>query len=163
MNTSKIAVLVTHAGIIRKHKGNWSTASQQTLLDLLATYHRIVIKRRQLGYHLADLRRERLIKTIKRHRRDPDGTVCLLSSATCLTIKGCVFLYRLGVAWALKHMNNLRDKYHPPKSSSHQRETAIKADSPEPSTQGDSPFMDQEFRRKQALGPIPAHLVPLKV
>lgn len=162
MNTSKVAVLVTHAGIIRKYKGNWSTASQQTLLDLLKQFHGITIHRRQLGYHLADLRKERLIKSIKRHRRDPDGTVCLLSSATCLTIKGCVFLYRLGVTWALKHMNKLRDKYHPLSPSNSEGETANKAHPPDAQPQGDSPFMDPQFRRKKGFGPIPSQLAPLK-
>lgn len=162
MNTSKVAVLVTHASVIKKYKGNWSLASQQKVLDLLKKCHDIIIKRRQLGYHLADLRAEGFIKTIKRHRRDPDGTVCLLSSATCLTMKGCVFLYRLGQTWALKHLRNLRRTYGPRLPSSNKREAAYKAQVNDDHTQGDSPFMDPEFRRKRGLEPFPEFLAPLK-
>lgn len=162
MNTSKIAVLITQASIIKKYKGNWSFASQQTVLSLLKKCHDTVIKRRQLGYHLADLRREGLIKTIKRTRRDPDGTVCLLSSATCLTMKGCVFLYRLGQVWALKHLNNLRSKYHPTKPSPPKRETAIKAHAEPIEHQEDGRFLDPDFRERIGLDPLPAFLRPLK-
>jgi len=163
MNTSKISVLITCAGVIRKYEGNWSTASQKKILDLLKAYHNIKIQRRQLGYHLADLRTEGLIKTIKRHHRDPDGTIRPTSSATCLTIKGCLFLYRKGVVWALKHMKKLRDKYLPLEPTGSRRETANKPHSPGVDPQGDSPFMDSEFRRKKGFGPIPAQLVPSKI
>ena len=162
MNTSKYSVLVTCAGVIHKYKGNWGTASQNTILGLLKTFHDIDIKRRQLGYHLADLRSEELIRTIKRHRRDPDGTICYNSSATCLTIKGCLFLYRKGVVWALKHMKKLRDKYIPHEPTGSKWETAKKPRTPGVNPQGDSPFMDSEFRRKKGFGPIPAHLAPSK-
>jgi len=162
MNTSKISVLITCAAVIRKYEGNWSTASQNKILDLLKRYHDIKIKRRQLGYHLADLRKEEFIKTIKRHRRDPDGTIVYNSSATCLTIKGCLFLYRKGVVWALKHMKKLHDKYIPQEPTGSRRETAKSPHTPGVDPQGDSPFMDSEFRRKKGFGPIPAQLLPLK-
>ena len=162
MNTSKISVLITCASVIHKYKGNWSTASQKKILELLRTFHDIKIQRRQLGYHLADLRSEDLIRTIKRHHRDPDGTIIPTSSATCLTMKGCRFLYRKGVAWALKHMKKLRDKYIPQEPTGSKWETATKPRTPGVDSQGDSPFMDSDFRRKKGLGPLPAQLVPLK-
>lgn len=158
MNTSKVAVLITQASIIRKYKGNWCYASQQTLLDLLKKCHDTVIKRRQLNYHLADLRAEGLIKTIKRHRRDPDGTVCLLSSATCLTMKGCVFLYRLGQFWALKHLNTLRSKYLPNRNRP-KRETAKETPRPnDKQRREDNPFSNPVFRQQVGLQPQPAYL-----
>jgi len=162
MNTSKISVLITCAGVIRKYEGNWSTATQKKLLDLLKTYHDIKIHRRQLGYHLADLRTEGFIKTIKRHHRDRDGTIHPTSSATCLTIKGCLFLYRKGVEWALKHMNKLRDKYIPQEPTGSKWSTAKKPLTPGVDPQGDSPFMDSEFRRKKGLAAVPFCLRPLK-
>jgi len=163
MNTSKISVLITCASVIRKYKGNWSTASQNKILELLKKYHDVKIHRRQLGYHLADLRSEEFIRTIKRHRRDRDGTIRYNSSATCLTIKGCLFLYRKGVEWALKHMKKLRDKYIPQGPTGSRWETANKPLTPGVDPQGDSPFMDSEFRRKKGFGTIPAHLLPSKV
>ncbi len=111
MNVTKIAVLTTIGAIIKKYKGNWSFASQKRMLELLKQIHTIPIKRRQLCYHLADLRAARLITTIKRHRRDENGQICLMSSATALTVGGCVLLFRLGNRWALKQLEFLKSRY----------------------------------------------------
>lgn len=158
MKTTKLAVLITHASIIKKYNGNWSYASQQTVLNLLKTCHDTVIKRRQLGYHLADLREEGLIKTIKRSKRNEDGTLCLLSSATCLTMKGCVFLYRLGLTWAMQHLNKLRNKYLPPSNTHKKRETAERNQASSPLRPKNNPFLDPVFRQQVGLEPAPAYL-----
>lgn len=151
MNLSKIAVLTTLAAIIKKYKGNWGTASQQRLLELLATYHHIDIKRRQLGYHLADLRTEKLITTIKRHNRDENGQVCLLSSATALTMKGCLTLYRLGNLWALKHLRYLKQRYLPAPLDISISEKMHKSAAPRRSSRKLNPFLDPGFRADLGL------------
>lgn len=114
MNTTKISTLITLAKIIEKYKGNWSYASQKTILALLKQYHGITINLRALNYHLSDLRKLGLIRTYKRHHRNPDGTCVLLSSATALTIKGCAYLYAKGVDWTIKQMRYLKSRYTPP-------------------------------------------------
>jgi len=111
MNVTKIAVLTTVAAIIKKYHGNWSLASQKRMLELLEQIHLIPIKRRMLCYHLADLRAAKLITTIKRHKRDANGQICLMSSATALTVGGCVLLFRLGNRWALKQLQYLKSRY----------------------------------------------------
>ena len=111
MNVTKIAVLTTVGAIIKKYQGNWSLASQNKMLELLKQIHTIPIKRRMLCYHLADLRAAKLITTIKRHKRDSNGQICLLSSATALTIGGCVLLFRLGNRWALTQLKFLKSRY----------------------------------------------------
>jgi len=162
MNTSKISVLVTCAGVIRKHKGNWSTASQNKILDLLKAFHNTAIKRRQLGYHLADLRKEGFIKTIKRHHRDPNGTIHPTSSATCLTMKGCHVLFRLGQTWAMRHFNKLRKAYGPLLGDAPPRKRGSQPILIDTSYDGDNPFMDSQFRRKKGLTAVPLPLRPLK-
>lgn len=115
---SKTSLLVTVGSIIRKYEGNWCYAGQTRILELIKDIHGIDIKRRQLNYHLADLREGGLIRTIKRTRRNADGTITLLSSATCLTQKGCWRLIQLGVRWAISHLRKLKRKYMPPSPES---------------------------------------------
>lgn len=107
-NHSKTSLLVTIAHVIKVHDNNWCYATQSKLIELLAQHHQVDIKQRQLNYHLRDLRDAGFIKTIKRTRREEDGTLTLMSSATCLTIKGCLRLFQLGMAWALRHLKKLK-------------------------------------------------------
>lgn len=159
MNISKVAVLTTHAAVIRKHKGNWSYTSQSKVLKLLKQYHRIEIHRRMLCYHLADLREGGLIKTIKRTRRLKDGTLTLLSSATALTIKGCLLLYRLGNRWALKQLHYLKKRYLPSQDKPQSQGSppqGIRYSEQQPKA---SRFLDPGFRIALGLEPFP----PFKV
>jgi hypothetical protein len=66
-----------------------------------------------LNYHLADLRKAGLIKTIRRTHRKSDGTLCLQTSATCLTPLGYLELWKLGCGWAKKMYDSLIKKYNP--------------------------------------------------
>ena len=153
MQRTKISTLVTLGKIIAKYNTNYCYASQNTLLDLLEKFQNIKIERRMLNYHLADLRREGLIKTIRRNSRRDDGTFCLLSSATCLTIKGARLLYKMGSSWALRHFNSLRKKYMPQKAAdSKSILEASEHKSTEPTaSQLKNPYLDQESRRKMGL------------
>lgn len=158
MQRTKVATLVTLGKVIEKYKSNWCYASQNTLLNLLEKHQNILIHRRMLNYHLADLRIENLIKTVRRNKRLEDGTLCLLSSATCLTLKGAYLLYKMGSLWALRHLKRLKGKYGPdpdkkakrPKSPTHQVETYNQV---EPSK---NPFLDKKCRKKMGLPDIPS-------
>lgn len=105
--------LTTIAGVIQKHRKNWCTASQNKLLELLATWHKTQINRRSLNYHLKDLREAGLIRTIKRTKRNPNGTICLLTSATCLTLEGYKLILKMGNTWAKAKIESLKKKYWP--------------------------------------------------
>jgi hypothetical protein len=113
MRSTKIQVLSTVAAIIRKHKNNYCVASQEKIIELLETWYWTKIKRRMLNYHLADLRKFGLIKSIHRTHRNSDGTICLMTSATCLTSLGYRELWALGCEWAKKKMDALTRKYNP--------------------------------------------------
>lgn len=159
MNITKVAVLTTLAAIIKKYKGNWSTAAQDTLLKLLNDFHDISIKRRMLGYHLADLRAAKLITTIRRNKRDDNGQLCLLSSATALTIKGCLLLFRLGNRWALKHLKYLKHRYQPQPPAPEKTLKPARGAPPQRSRGEDNPFLDPRFRATLGLPANP----PIKV
>ena len=112
MSTStKISLLTTIGHIIDKYTSNYCTASQAKLLDLLKNIHGIDIKRRCLNYHLHDLRESGLIISIRRTWRRKDGTLCLRTSATCLTADGWSQLARLGWTKAVVYYKRLRQKY----------------------------------------------------
>jgi len=156
MQHTKVATLVTISKVIQKHSKNWCYASQNTILNLLSSFHNIGIHRRMLNYHLTDLRRAGLIKTWRRTKRNEDGTFCLLSSATCLTMKGALFLYKLGSSWALRHFNALKKKYLPSRPST-QKDIGKTPGSPWETPRKDldqNPFLDATCRLKMGLPPI---------
>ncbi|MBA7627047.1 hypothetical protein ES703_34508 [subsurface metagenome] len=160
MQHTKVATLVTISKVIQKHSKNWCYASQNTILNLLTLFHNIAIQRRMLNYHLADLRAQGLIKTYGRTHRNENGTLCLLSSATCLTMKGALFLYKLGSLWALRHFKALKKKYTPQPAASPQ-EPGKTPGSPWETPRKDldqNPFLDAACRSKMHLSPIPPKL-----
>lgn len=115
MRSTKLQTLTSIAAVIRKYKKNYCTASQEKLIELLVKYHGVSIQRRMLNYHLADLRKLGLIKTVRRTHRNKDGTLCLETSATCLTPSGYLELLKLGCEWAKKKYDQLMSKYFPKK------------------------------------------------
>lgn len=157
MLPTKIATFVTISKVIQKHNTNWSYASQNTYLNLLLSHHNIHIHRRMLNYHLADLRAQGLIKTYRRTHRNDNGTICLLSSATCLTMKGALSLYKMGNLWALRHFKSLKKKYSPqPTSSPKETGKTPELIGKDPVKGIDkNPFLDAACRSKMGLPPLP--------
>ena len=155
MRNTKYDVLITIQAIIKRYQGNWCYASRQTTLELLAKYHDVIIGYRMLGYHLADLRDAGLIKTYRRTFREADGTICLLTAARCLTIKGCKYLLQRGVEWAKHHLNKLKLKYipHAPGKPIDDEELRVRDKVPHPT--GESPFLDPGHRRRLGLPDAP--------
>lgn len=111
MKNTKYAILLTVFFVMRRYKSFWCYSTQMHMLELLEKYHRIKISRRQLNYHLHDLRTQGFLKTWKRHKRDGTGKICLVSSASCITLKGCYYLVRKGVSLAIFHMKQLRKRF----------------------------------------------------
>ena len=137
MRSTKVQVMTTLAAVIRKYKKNYCIASQEKLIELLVKYYDVSIQRRMLNYHLADLRKFGMIKTVRRTHRNKDGTLCLETSATCLTPIGYHELWKLGCEWAKKKYNELMSKYFPKKIDS---EVAP------------APLAEEEQRRRRTLG-----------
>ncbi len=155
MRTVKYDVLVTITAILRKYGGNWCYASRFKMLELLKNYHGIDIGYRQLGNHLADLRNAGLIKSIRRIHRRSDGTICLLTSARCLTMAGCKYLISRGFTWAKNHLQRLKAKYMPPEPG---KPNGVKTpqDQEIPGRKnGKKPYQDPDFREKRGLKPLP--------
>lgn len=113
MRNTKVQLMSSVAAVIRKYKKKYCTASQEKLIELLADHYGVTIHRRMLNYHLADLRKFGLIRTIRRTHRNKDGTLCLQTSATCLTPAGYWELWKLGCEWAKKMYNKLIARYCP--------------------------------------------------
>lgn len=112
---TKTAVLITVAAVVKKYGKFYSYASQKKLLELLKEHHGIIIGRRQLNYHLGDLEQAGLIKRQRRNHRKTDGTLCLLSTAICITIKGANRLWKIGIEWGKRHLQRLKGRYAKPK------------------------------------------------
>ena len=147
MRSTKLQLLTTIAAIIRKYDKCFCFASQATFIKLLGQHYHVHIKVRQLNYHLADLRRMGLIKSIKRHKRNKDGTICLQTSATCLTPKGYYELFKLGVEWAKKRYMELIAKYFPKNPKKEQKRYAYKLEDKKQRWElGKEMFNDPDFR-----------------
>lgn len=137
MRATKVQTITTIAAIIRKYKKKYCVASQEKLIELLNKYYSVKIEKRMLNYHLADLRKAGLIKSIKRTYRNRDGTLCLNTSATCLTPKGYYELWKMGCEWAKKMYDKLSKRYFPVKAK--QEETS-------------APVSKEELDQRRALG-----------
>lgn len=161
MRTAKYDVLITLMAIIRRYKGNWCYASRSKILELLKEHHGIIIGYRQLGNHLADLRDSGLIKSFGRNYRNKNGTICLLTSARCLTIAGCKYLIKRGVLWARGHLGKLKAKYIPKEPKPPSKELPRQEWVQLPRRPGVNPFLDPEFRRRMGLpAELPFDLEP---
>lgn len=156
MRNTKYATLVTTFKIMVRHRKYWATATQRTLLNLLERYHALKISRRQLNYHLADLRRDGYIKTIRRYDRRPGGQIILLASAHCITPKGYRLLISLGVREAWHRLKELKRRYlkEPPRTKTQDEHPQNQEITPKKT--GTNPFLNPEFRRKKGLkGQVP--------
>lgn len=139
MRATKVQTMTTLAAIIRKYKKKYCIASQQRIIELLSMFYGVKIEKRMLNYHLADLRKAKLIKSIKRTYRNRDGTLTLNTSATCLTPKGYYELWKMGCEWAKKMYDKLTKKYFSHKAS----ETKVSA-----------PVSQDKVDQRRALGRV---------
>lgn len=153
MKNTKYAVMIVVAKVMWKYDQLYCYGSQKKMLELLEKHHDIKIGRRQLNYHLADLRREGLLKTWKRHHRDKKGKIHLRTSANSLTIKGCIYLIRMGVTRAAIHLKALQEKFlrKVPVLSRKSAKTNIPAKN-QKEMEGRDPYT-MELERKFGLGP----------
>jgi len=113
MRNTKTQTLSTIAGVIKKYKKNWCYASQDKIVELLLNWYDTEIRVRALNYHLADLRSWGMIKSKRRTHRLKDGTLCLKTTATCITPRGYYELWKLGSEWAKKMYDRLIKRYFP--------------------------------------------------
>jgi hypothetical protein len=123
MQITKLTLLRIIARNIQQYQKNWCYMSQDKMLSLLSKIYNTDIKRRALNYHLADLRKEGYIISIRRTQRQPDGTLCLLSTATCLTQQACKLLVKFGYGYFSGLLKRLRSKYFNPKQPTNEPKT----------------------------------------
>lgn len=116
MQITKYSILVAIGKIVEKHGGNYSYASTKTMLGNLEKFTQIKIVKRTYYAHMRDLRKEGLIKSIRRYGRQPDGKIHNKTSAVCITIKGYVQLALRGWKWALSMAKKLRAIFVPKKT-----------------------------------------------
>jgi hypothetical protein len=155
MNDTKFSVLVALLKIMAAHHKFWCYASQATMLKYLEKYQGIKICRRSLNYHLKDMRDLGLIRTIGRKRRNPDGTLALLTSAHCITIKGYRYLASKGIQIAWQRAKALAKRYLPERKHKPAYSRQI-VDTPEETKQTrHNPYMNGKWRKKHGFTETP--------
>lgn len=153
MRNTKLSVLIGILKVLDKHRVDWSTASQNTMLKHLKKYHGIRIGIRMLNYHLADLRRMGFIQTYPGHKRRPDGTFLYSTSKNGINLAGLAYLVKMGVTAARKRLFKLRDRYHPGRTIKQILTSQTTELDPPPKEAKYNPFKDKDFRKKQGLKP----------
>lgn len=111
MQISKFSILRIIAFNVQRYGKNWCYMSQDKMLKILSSVYNVKIERRNLNYHLASLRDQGLIISIRRTHRNQNGTLCLLSTATCLTQEACKLLIKFGYQYFRKLYASIRKKY----------------------------------------------------
>jgi len=79
-----------------------SYSSINAIRENLSKYHKIDIQRRWIFYCLAWLIEEGYIRRKKRYRQDHNGLIAQVPSILWFTLKGVVWLVRMGVSGAKK-------------------------------------------------------------
>ncbi len=110
MRTTQYSILVGYAGITEKGGKYYSYASTATMLRLLCEFTGVAISRSTFFKHTRALKKEGLIKVIRRYGRRENGEIYNRTSAVCITIKGYAVLAARGVKWALSMIKKLRKK-----------------------------------------------------
>lgn len=78
-----------------KHGKSYCFPTQKKILQLLELYHGVIIKRRALNYHLADLVKTGLISRTRRIRKNPRGGLIFNSTLYFLRNLGYRFLEKI--------------------------------------------------------------------
>ena len=118
MNT-KGAIMTTIFASTSQGKNHYTVTSVDAILENLKKYHGIVIKRRDLFYHLERLESEKYIHREQRYRNDEAGLITQIPSMITFPLKGIVYftkncvkgakeIYKSMVKWL-----NKEDKRYP--------------------------------------------------
>jgi len=110
-NGCSLAVVETLFKVIDKHGRNYCTPSQKRILELLRTYHGIVIARSTLNLWLNLLEKEHWVKRYRRHYKNSCGKPVWLSTAYYLQQKAINYLNSL-VNWAKKALRLSRVRFY---------------------------------------------------
>lgn len=79
----------------RQYNKRYCFPSQETILESLKLYHKIVICRRTLNYRLRKLEEAQIIYRIRRHHKDINGMLILKSTAYYLGVKFKAFMWKI--------------------------------------------------------------------
>jgi len=100
MHFTKPATMITLFFCTGQGKNHYTTAAVDTILELLSFHHNVHIKRRWLFQVLRDFLDAGLIKRNPRNINDGNGLVSQIPSMIVFSLKGVVWLVKMGVAGA---------------------------------------------------------------
>jgi len=102
MLNTKPATMITLFFSTGQGKSHYTVAAVDTLLKLLKNHHNIRIKRRWFFQLMRDLIDEGYLKRHARHDYDPNGLVSQKPSMVIFSLRGIVWLVKMGVAGAVE-------------------------------------------------------------
>ena len=108
MNRIQYALMVTLFAAMGKGKSHYTQSSIDALLDNLAKYHEIHIKRSWIFKNLRRLLDAGYINRRSRYRHDSDGRISQIPSLVIFTYRGAKWLARLGIRGARTLRDTIR-------------------------------------------------------
>ncbi len=107
MNASKASLMITIFMSTSQGKNHYTVSAINTFLLNLEKFHKIKIKRRWLFQCLADLLTAGYIRRKARYVNDHNGLITQIPSMITFTLKGVVWMVRMGVKGARKIHKNM--------------------------------------------------------
>jgi hypothetical protein len=117
----RILAIITK--LCEKYERRWCYPSQETILELLERWHRVVMDRRTLNRHLNGLQHLGYIERTRRHHKARDGSLILKSTVYTITAVTAQLIHNFGAALA-KLSTILVHKFNPyavPKTAQYAR------------------------------------------
>ena len=102
MNASKASIMITLFKSTSQGENHYTVSSVDKLRLNLDKFHKINIKRRWTFQCLSDLLAAGLIRRKARYVKDHNGLITQIPSMVTFTLKGVVWLVRMGVKGARK-------------------------------------------------------------
>jgi len=102
LNAAKASIMITIFFSSGQGKKHYTVSAIDTFLLNLEKFHKISIKRRWIFQCFRDLLDEGYIRRKARHRHDHNGLITQIPSWVWFTLKGVVWLVRMGVSGAKK-------------------------------------------------------------
>ena len=100
MNAAKAAIMITIFFSMGQGKNHYTVSAINTFLLNLKKHHKIDIKRRWVFYCFAWLLDNKYIKRKQRYVHDHNGLVTQIPSMVTFSLKGVVWLVKMGVKGA---------------------------------------------------------------
>lgn len=104
-------IVLALLSVATKYRRQWCYPSQDTIIALMARWHRRTFTRRTLNRHLAGLEAQGYFRRVRRHTKDRSGALILKS--TVYALRGAAFALLGGMKTTFAKLSTeIVDRFH---------------------------------------------------